>query len=283
MDSERKSQRTYAEGAARASASGEGEEFLRRFFRKGAKIARGLARECDALRRRVGELEQENARLRARLAGDASLDELQRRIDELEAARYDATRRISDAEELRERHEADAARAEADLAGLASLYIATYQLHASLEPSEVLRHIGELAEQFLGAQGFALYVADDAGRRLLPLTSVGFAAGADPLPADEGPLGLAYLTGVAAVTSGDPREGSAERPAAVIPLQLQGQVRGVFAIFRTLPQKDIFSAGDRELLRLLGDQAMPALAAARLYADRTLDLAPADYVRDPGA
>ncbi|HEU4412184.1 MAG TPA: GAF domain-containing protein [Polyangiaceae bacterium] len=285
MDPERKSHPKYlgdAAGAARDDDEAQGDEFLRRFFRKGARIMRALLRERDELRRRVVALEEENVLLRARLGDDASVDDLQRRIDELEQARRDASRRISDAEELRVRHEADAARAEADLAGLASLYVATYQLHASLEPGEVLRHIAELAEQFLGARSFALYVADDAGRRLLPLASGGLAEGPEPLQVDEGPVGLAYLTGVAAVTAGDPRDGSAERPAAVIPLQLQGAVRGVFVLYRTLAQKETFSPGDRELLRLLGDQAMPALAAARLYADRTLDLVPPDYARAPG-
>ncbi len=282
-DSERKGRRGAPGEAASAPEGADGEAFLRRFFRRGAKIMRALVRERDALRGRVGELEDENALLRARLGDDASLDDLQRRLDDLEQARRDASRRVSDAEELRVRHEADAARAEADLAGLASLYVATYQLHASLEPGEVLRHIAELAEQFLGARSFALYVADDAGRRLLPLASNGLSEGPEPLPVDEGPIGLAYLTGVAAVTSGDPRDGSAERPAAAIPLQLQGTVRGVFVLHRTLAQKDNFSPGDRELLRLLGDQAMPALAAARLYADRTLDLVPHDYARDPEA
>lgn len=243
---------------------------------------RRLFRERDALRRRVDELEAENSLLRAQLGDESSFDDLQRRIDELEQARRDASRRVTDAEELRVRHEADAARAEADLAGLASLYVATYQLHASLEPGEVLRHIAELAEQFLGARSFALYVADDAGRRLLPLASNGLDDSPEPLLVDEGPIGLAYLTGVPAVSSGDPREGSVERPAAVIPLLLQGSVRGVFVLHRTLPQKDAFSSGDRELLRLLGDQAMPALAAARLYADRTLDLVPHDYPREQG-
>jgi hypothetical protein len=284
MDPERKSQRTYVgetEGALPPGA--EGDDLLRRFFRKGAKLARGLASERDALRRRVDELEEQNTLLRARLGDDPSFHDYLRRIDELEAERRDASRRISHAEELRERREADAARAEADLAGLASLYVATYQLHASLEPAEVLRHIAELAEQFLGAQSFVLYVADDAGRRLLPLASAGLAEGPGPLAVEEGPIGLAYLTGVAAVTSGDPRDGSPERPAAAIPLLLQGNVRGVFVLLRTLRQKDAFSTGDRELLRLLGDQAMPALAAARLYADRTLDLAPPEHARAPGA
>lgn len=286
MDPERKSQPRYfgeASGAPRDDDEALSDDFLRRFFRKGSRLARALLRERDELRRRVGLLEEENVLLRARLGDDASVDDLQRRIDELEQARRDASRRISDAEELRVRHEADAARAEADLAGLASLYVATYQLHASLEPGEVLRHIAELAEQFLGARSFALYVADDAGRRLLPLASGGLLEGPEPLVVDEGAVGLAYLTGVPAVTAGDPREGSAERPAAAIPLQLQGAVRGVFVLYRTLPQKDSFSPGDRELLRLLGDQAMPALAAARLYADRTLDLVPHDSARDPGA
>jgi len=44
-------------------------------------------------------------------------------------------------------------------------------------------------------------------------------------------------------------------------------VHGVLVIFGTLPQKTEFVSIDRELFKLLGAQAAPALVNARLFTD----------------
>jgi len=49
-----------------------------------------------------------------------------------------------------------------NLAGkLMSLYVATYQLHVSLDPVEVQTAIAEIAKDLLGASGFALLIKDE--------------------------------------------------------------------------------------------------------------------------
>ena len=44
-------------------------------------------------------------------------------------------------------------------------------------------------------------------------------------------------------------------------------MHGVIAIFGTLPQKTEFVTIDRELFKLLGAQAAPALVNARIFTD----------------
>ncbi len=62
-------------------------------------------------------------------------------------------------------------------------------------------------------------------------------------------------------------EASIDKPVVIIPLHMDGRVLGAIAIFGTLPQKTEFVYIDRELFKLLGAQAAPALINARLFTD----------------
>ena len=66
-------------------------------------------------------------------------------------------------EARRDQEEISAQLVEAEnLAGkLMSLYVATYQLHVSLDPVEVQNAIAEIARDLLGASSFALLIKDD--------------------------------------------------------------------------------------------------------------------------
>src|SRR5688572_23727258 len=73
-------------------------------------------------------------------------------IEQVSVARADElARRITSLEQdLRETEQLVIA-AERQAAHLAGLYVATYQLHASLDPTEVRAAIGEIAVNLLGA------------------------------------------------------------------------------------------------------------------------------------
>src|SRR4051812_46472868 len=53
------------------------------------------------------------------------------------------------------------ARTERQAAQLANLYVATYQLHASLDPEDVCSAIMDIAVNLLGAERFVLLVAGE--------------------------------------------------------------------------------------------------------------------------
>jgi GAF domain-containing protein len=133
----------------------------------------------------------------------------------------------------------------------------------------VLRALKELLAQLLGAAAFAVYFVSDDGEELIAIASEGVdVADIARIPARKGPIGRAFTSGeVAYDVARDVSRASLEDPVAIIPLQIDGHIHGVIAIFGTLPQKTEFVTIDRELFKLLGAQAAPALVNARIFTD----------------
>jgi hypothetical protein len=133
----------------------------------------------------------------------------------------------------------------------------------------VLRALKELLAQLLGAAAFAIYFVSDTGDDLVAIAS----EGVEPtevarMPANKGPIGRAFTSGeVAFDVSRDTSRGNIADPVALVPLHIDGRVHGIIAIFGTLPQKTEFVNIDRELFKLLGAQAAPALVNARIFTD----------------
>jgi hypothetical protein len=150
---------------------------------------------------------------------------------------------------------------------LANLYVAAYQLHASLDPAEVRGAIGEIAVNLLGAEQCALLLEGDdeaPGHEIIHL------AGDAPLPPPFD--SLRYLGGHdpqldAALVDGALRFGPGEGSSAlaVVPLVVQGRVIGALVVLRLLPHKPALQHEDRELLDLLAAHAASALLAARVF------------------
>jgi nitrate/nitrite-specific signal transduction histidine kinase len=158
---------------------------------------------------------------------------------------------------------------ERQAAQLANLYVATYQLHASLELDDVRKAICEIAVNLLGAARYALLARDDDGGRFEVV------AGSEPrgAPFD----GRVYPGGDplvdAALADGVTRLDAADDGAlAVVPLVAQGAVTGALVILGLLPQKASLSVDDRELIDVLAAHAASALLAARMFHERTRKL-----------
>jgi GAF domain-containing protein len=152
---------------------------------------------------------------------------------------------------------------------LMNLYVATYQLHSTLDPDEVQQTIAEIASNLLGAKSFVLLMAREDG-----------AAGCDVALA-EGVEGEARWQGVyhggeptidATLADGVLRLGGeaggevGRELVAAVPLRVQQQVVGALVVLRLLDHKPILRPEDRDLLDLLSAHAASALFAARLYA-----------------
>jgi GAF domain-containing protein len=224
-----------------------------------ADILEQPAARADALRelhktlRRAGELlhslEQNG---KAPLA-----PEMQARVAELEDDRNQLSQRLAE-------YEAQTGR-------LMNLYVATYQLHATLDPREVQSTIAEIATNLLGAESFALLFRN--GDK--PGCEIPLAQGLDdhPLYANH-----RYAGGDAAVDAtlhdGVLRMGPIEGSdvVAVVPLAVQGSVVGALVIHRLFEHKAALRPDDRDLLDLLAAHAASALFAARVYSatDRKL-------------
>jgi GAF domain-containing protein len=183
---------------------------------------------------------RDNARIRAELT--TRIESLQRSAEEMERLLVQTERQA---------------------AQLANLYVATYQLHASLDPEEIHSAIADIAVNLLGAERFRVLLRSEGGRMVLAL-------GGDPRKAASN--GAAEYAGgdeLVDACLGDRvlRFGPAESSKAlvVVPLSSHGELVGVLAIDALFPQKANISPDDRELLDLVGAHAASALLAARAF------------------
>lgn len=247
----------------------ERDAFIQQFFRKGAQFTEELLKENERLRDRINDLEHENSKLRAHLASDEAIRELIRKIEDLEREKQDLVGRSARAEAVKDNFTQMYEEVEGELANFANLYVATAQLHSARSVRNVLRALKELLAQLLGAAAFAVYFVSDDGEHLVAIASEGVdVADIARMSAHQGPIGRAFTSGELTYDiARDVSKASLEDPVALVPLHIDGRVHGVIAIFGTLPQKTEFVTIDRELFKLLGAQAAPALVNARIFTD----------------
>jgi GAF domain-containing protein len=159
--------------------------------------------------------------------------------------------------------------AERQASRLANLYVAAYQLHASLDPIEVRGAVGEIAINLLGAGECALLTRLDpeiAGHEVTNHVSDAVLPAPFDVPRY---LGGADTMVDAALADGTLRLGPAQgtRAVAVVPLVAQGSQLGALVVLRLLPHKAGLHTEDRELLDLLGAHAASALLAAHVFTE----------------
>jgi hypothetical protein len=145
-----------------------------------------------------------------------------------------------------------------------SMYVSSFQLHATLDLGEVVRVIEEILVNFIGARSYAVLLNDDDGtykvaaenslEGRLPLTGI----------RPRGVLAevLGSQTAYVHTSSRPAREGV----LAAVPLTMGRTVVGAILVFTLLAQKERFLKNDVELFSLLGGHAASAVVSARLYA-----------------
>lgn len=220
----------------------------------GQELVAELKTTLEKARELVRELEHKLQSAGVATAGKGE-DDLAQRLARTEA----------DVKELA----AQLAASERQISRLMNLYVATYQLHATLTPAEVLQTIAEIAVNLLGAEAFVVLLRRDGGQGFEVALAQGFDTGAYPLFA-----GDEYLGGEAAVdaTLADGTLRLAPIPnssvVAVVPLKVQGEIVGALVVLKLLPHKPSLRPEDRELLDLLSAHAASALFAARIFATK---------------
>jgi len=264
MAEKRKLSRSDAPGP---DLSQERDQFLRTFS-KGAQLTKAFLEEYESLQKRLQQIQEENTRLRATIEADDAIRDLIKKIEALEDEKRELLSQYRRAEEMTSNFDARFHEMEDDFANLANLFVASNSLHSSLSPRAVVRRIKEVLEQLVGAEQFGVYLSSSGGRVLSPIAVMGFGANA---PSSEvlasGPVGEVARTGVARIDDeGDPSLGTLDKPPAVFPLQIDDNIIGVVAIFRSFGQKTKFSTVDFELFKLLGHHAAAALMSSGLYA-----------------
>lgn len=154
---------------------------------------------------------------------------------------------------------------------LMSLYVATYQLHVSLDPVEVQNAIAEIARDLLGASSFALLIKDDVEGGCEIALAQGIPEGSrfrgehyrggDPM------VDATLQDGVLRMESDQATEA-----LAAVPLRVEEAIVGALVIREVLAHKSTPLSEDRDILDLLAAHAASALFAARVYSktDRKL-------------
>lgn len=151
-----------------------------------------------------------------------------------------------------------------------SMYVSSYQLHATLDLDEVVRVIEEIVINFIGAKEYAVLLAEENGTFRVT-ASKGLGA---RLPATgiEARGVLAEVVGSRTAYVHTSMRPAREGVLAAVPLSMGTQTVGAVIIYSLLSQKDQLLRNDVELLSLLGGHAASALVSSRLYAraDRKL-------------
>lgn len=197
------------------------------------------------------ELLHENERLRGRLA------ELEGAVEQLQRQSDDFSHRYAEVEEQNN--------------SLANLYVATYQLHSTLDFREVVEIVKEIIINLVGAEAFAILLLDEKTNELRSIAAEGQeeVAGIDQVSVriGDGLLGNIAQSGqsyyVIDDVTGAPS--SVERPIAAVPLKIKEHVIGIIAIYKLLQQKAAFTAVDYELFTLLAAHAATAIFSSKLY------------------
>ncbi len=231
----------------RSNLFDRGEEFLS-IFKRGAEFTKELLHENERLRRRIVEAEEEQ-------------QQAARNPEDWGKLRVDLLQRVASLEEENRRF----AEVEEENNNLANLYVASYQLHSTLDIDEVLKIVIEIAINLIGAEAFAVYLLDGKDEEL----QVVAAEGVQPdrisgCRLGSGAVGKA-VTSTETTCWDTKRSDDYSEPIVVIPLQIQRRPIGAIAIFSLFQQKDGFSALDHELFNVLGGHAATAIFAARLY------------------
>ena len=253
------------------------DAFVHTFFKKGAEFTEELIKENERLRHQVVKIEHENTALRTQLKSDEAIRDLLRKIEQLEQEKQTLLSQFSQQEETTTRYTSRYSEIEEELANLANLYVASYQLHSTLRLPLVVKHLRELLAQLVGASVHAIYVADENRKQLVPVATDGIDRDALPrvhlAEGGDAPAGAAstiervFLTGVASINEGELKDAGLDAPAACVPMHIDERVVGVIVIYEVLAQKERFIAVDYDLFKTLGAHAATALASAMLFTD----------------
>jgi hypothetical protein len=222
-----------------------------------------VAREVQALKELAGSFEREKLRLQEQLV--AQQEEIGLHREEHVRLRC----RLADIEGESRRFSEQYVEVERQNSNLANVYVASYQLHGTLERDEVLRVIHEILANLVGCEETAVLELSDDGAALQLASSNGI----DPercrtVPLGTGAIGRAALSGELYVAGGHDSSAADPDLTACIPLKLDGRVSGAIAVFKLLPQKPALEAIDHELFDLLATHAAVALYCTTLHARR---------------
>jgi len=246
----------------------KGKEFLE-MYNKVSNFTQELLAQNQELRSQIDKLEQERTGWLERMGG-VEEKKLQKRIEELKKEKEELLNRYSEvskeAKDFLERYR----EIELENNNLANLYVASYQLHSTLDFMEILEIITEIIINLIGAGKFAILLHLEKQGIVKPVKAEGVALEEVPVvKLGEGIIGSVALSGKTYYReSTEPvMELDFHNPMVCVPMKIQERLVGVIVVYQLLPQKEKLEKVDYELFNLLAAHAATALFGARLYSE----------------
>ncbi len=246
------------------AGSGNPESYVEKVRDDTRRYVQALLEENGKLRVLTASLESENRFLNEQVAT------LQKDVESHWLERERLQKSLAAIEEENRRFSEQYVGVEQQNTDLASLYVASYRLHATLDRGEALSIVQDIICNLIGSEEIAIFEADGSGSDLSLVACLGVEPGPfRSVPLGRGVIGRCARTGEIYLAGRDddagrrPEEGDL---SACIPLHFDGRLLGVVAIFRLLPQKSGLVALDHELFDLLATHAARALYCTELQA-----------------
>lgn len=249
-------------------ASDGAEDFLN-MFNRGAEFLREVVQENQRLRFKIASIETKLIDADAPPA--VGTDRIAQLTQELEAWKQKYNSLLARIQEVEDENKDFLQRymeVEEENNNLANLYIASYQLHSTLNFQEVLQIILEIVINLIGAETFAVYLYDGKTEKLGPVASEGLPLERFPeMHIKDNDIGKTVSQGEMQLYEDRLSSGNIDlnAPLAVIPLQIKENIIGAIVIFKLLQQKSRFLDVDRELFHLLAGHAATAIFASKLF------------------
>jgi|SRR5579863_316309 len=243
------------------------EEFLR-VFRKGEEFTQELLKENERLRYKILKLEEEQKEAHKEVE-EEELKLLRAKLSQLEQDKASLVDRFKEVEEENKGFASRFLEVEEENNNLANLYVASYQLHSTLDFQEIIMIVMEIMINLIGAERFAILLLDEPSGVLTAVASEGMEPGLlKKIRLGEGMIGKVAQSGTSHFESDlDHFEPSSPiDPIVCIPLRIKDQIYGVIAVFALLEQKKrVLTRVDEELFSMLAGHAATAIFSARLY------------------
>lgn len=245
--------------------------FFKQLFDEGKKFSECLLKENERLRERCVILESELAR-KENMAKESSpevlvqlaaaVQERDRLKEELQAI-YD---KLTSVERENVEFVDKYLEIEKQNSNFASLYVASYQLHSSLDLDTVMQRINEVVINLVGAERFSVYLFNS---KTCTFSLVG-GEGIEDRFGSKIPWGDNFLSDIARagtlqVAPDIAVDDNGDSALAALPMIASNELVGVLVVHQLFVQKEGFDSIDMELFDLLGNHAATALVAAQLY------------------
>jgi hypothetical protein len=246
----------------------KGKDFLEMYNRV-TEFTKELVAQNEELKQRLEELTQEREKILSGGAGESE-QHLLKRLEYLRRERQEILDRYHQKEEENKDFFDRFMEIETENNNLANLYVASYQLHSTLDFLEVLDIITEIIINLIGAQTFGIWLLDEKKNLLEPVTAEGVPLpNLPPMVVGEGIIGSVAQAGEVWYRENWNRQEplQLDQPLVCVPLKIKDRVIGVIVVFRLLPQKERLVKVDFDLFTLLAAHAATAIFGARLYSD----------------